>query len=90
VALEAVDFLLFCDVENSDLALGVADCDFVVVAEGEGADVVVELGGLVESGDFGGAAGPEVKGGVECDCDLVAIGPIEQVEVEIVLEVGGV
>jgi hypothetical protein len=47
VALEAVDFLLFCDVENSDLALGVADCDFVVVAEGEGADVVVELGGLV-------------------------------------------
>ena len=89
MTLKAVDFFPLGDVEKSNLALGIAHCYFVCITEGDWTDVVVDLWGLVETGDFWGAAWPEVDRGVQGNGDLVAIGPVEEVEVEVVLEVGG-
>jgi hypothetical protein len=89
VSFEVVDPLFFCNVVDFDLAIAVSECDLVLVAEGNGADVVVDLAGLVYAADVSGAAGPDVKGGIESDCDLVVVGPVQKVEVEIVLEVRG-
>ena len=58
VALEVVDILLFIDVIYLDLSVAVPEGNFVIVAEGDGADVVVDLVGLVDAADVGGAARP--------------------------------
>jgi hypothetical protein len=62
MSFEAIGPFLFGNIKQPDLTLGIADCDFVVITERDGTDVVVELGGFVEPGYFGGAAGPEVEG----------------------------
>lgn len=54
-------FFAFGDVEHFDLSTAVANGDSVVIAERHRADIVVELGGLVEAGDFRGAPRPQVQ-----------------------------
>jgi hypothetical protein len=56
VTLKTAYFFLFSDIENFDLSVAVSERDFVLVAEGDGADVVVDLACLIYSVDVGGAS----------------------------------
>ena len=52
------------DIEDLDLSIAVSHCDPILIAEGNGADIIIELAGLIKSGDFGGAARPKVERGI--------------------------
>lgn len=52
MAFEVVDFLPLGDIVDLDLSVAVAKGNFVFVAEGDGADVVVDLVGFVEPADI--------------------------------------
>ena len=63
------------DIEHLDLSIAVPNCYPILIAEGNRTDIIIDLTGLIKSGDFRGAARPKVEWGIQSDCDLVVIGP---------------
>lgn len=49
------------DIEDFDLSVAVPHCNPILVAEGNRTDIIIDLTGLIKSGDFGGTARPEVE-----------------------------
>ena len=88
MTLEVIDFFLFCNIIDFDLSIAVAESDLVIITKRHRTDVIIDLIGFVETMDVGGAAGPDVECGIKSDSYLVVIGPVDKVEVEVVLEVG--
>lgn len=78
VPTQRLNFLLFGYVKKFDLADCIAKryVIWIVSGEGNGTDVVGDVGGLVELHDLGGAAGPEVYGRLEAGDNVVVQRPI--------------
>lgn len=89
VAAPLPDGLVLDDVPNFDVAEGVAHGEVLVALRpGDGADGV----GVLESAearDLGGVAAPDENGVLEAHGEDVEGRPVEEVEVEVVLEVFG-
>lgn len=51
MTFEAVKFFLFGDIKNFDLSVAVAECDLIIITEGNRANVIVDLAGLIDSVD---------------------------------------
>jgi hypothetical protein len=83
---------LLAGLDVPKLYVTIAGCnakEHPVVGEVEGRDVGV-MRGIGEVGDSAGVGAPEVGGGLEGDGEGVERGPGEDVEVEVVDDVGGV
>jgi hypothetical protein len=50
---EIINFFLFANIKDFDLSLAVSNGDFVIVAEGDRANIVVRLTCFVEPGNLG-------------------------------------
>jgi hypothetical protein len=53
VTFEIAYFLTFGYIEHFDLSVTIANGDAILVTEGDGANVIIDLTGLVEPRDFG-------------------------------------
>ena len=57
---------------------------------GDGRDGVVVGGQVTEPGDLAGAGRPQVDAGPEAHTQHVLAGPVDEIQIEVVLELGGV
>lgn len=76
------------DIEHLDLSTAIPNSDPVIITEGNRTDIVVDLRCLIESGDFRRTARPEIEGGVQGHGNLIFIRPVQQIQVEVVLQIG--
>ena len=90
MTIEIVDLFSFANIKYFNLSHAISDCKFVLITEGNRTDVIADLAGLVEFSNLGGATRPYIEGWIKCDSNLVVIRPIKEVEIEIILEVGGI
>ena len=79
MSFKVINPLFLGNIINLDLSITVAKSNLVILTERNRTDIVIDLVGLVEPADIGRATRPNIERGVEGDCDLVVIGPVEKV-----------
>jgi len=82
--------LVFGRVPNLQFASVSADCEVGTVATPLHAGDAVVGADVAELGDLAVHGGPEVDAGAEADCEHVLSRPVNQIEVEVVLEARGI
>lgn len=87
--IKLCDFGFLNQVEDFDLSKSVANGQFVLVTERYWAQVVIHLAGLIDLVLLWRTSRPHISCRVQSHCYLVVVGPVQQVQVEIILEVGG-
>ncbi|RNA28621.1 hypothetical protein BpHYR1_008630 [Brachionus plicatilis] len=84
------------DIAQEHVAIAAARAEQVVIP-GESADAgrhradrVVAIGQVAQLSHLAGASGPQVDGGAEADAEHVCGRPVDQIQIEVVLELGRV
>lgn len=90
VAVHAAEFGTLLDIPDLDLAGAEADADVGAVTRPLDATDVGVRAGLQEAAHGAGFGRPDIDVALEADGDLVLRGPVQEVEVVVVDETGGV
>lgn len=88
MSLEIAHFLTLSNIKYFDLPITISDGNFILIAERDWTDIVIDLAGFIEPGDLGWASRPKIKWGIKSNSDLIFIRPVQQIKVEVILQIG--
>ena len=76
MSLKVINSLFFINIIYFDLSITITEGDFIIITKWYGADIIIDLIGLVESVDISGTSRPNVERSIQSNSDLIFIWPV--------------
>lgn len=87
MTIKLCNFFPFDNIKNFDFAKCISNRNFVILAKSNRTKVIINLACFIKLCHFWRATRPYVKWWIKCNCYLVVIWPIKQIQVKIILKV---
>lgn len=87
MTLKVSYFLSLGNIKDFDLTVAVSNCDSVFITKRNWTNVVVDLAGLIKTGNLWWASWPKIKARVKSNSDLILLRPVDEVKIKIVLKI---